>query len=89
ESIASEVARFIDNPGNHIYNEDVFFSTEVNKHGLDFKYPTWQEALNFSFDKYPALCFSLNGDKLPMGCHAWYKRRMRKFWFPIILGKNN
>ena len=87
ESLSSVVAHFIDNPGNHIFNEDVFFSTEVNKHGLGFKYPTWQEALKFSFDKYPALCFQLNGEKLPMGCHAWYKRRMRKFWFPIILGK--
>ncbi|TFU93730.1 hypothetical protein E4T81_07155 [Barnesiella sp. WM24] len=70
---------------NHIYNEDVFFSTEVNRHGLGFSYPDWEEALDFAFDKYPKLCYKLNGKKLPFGCHAWQKRRMRKFWFPIIL----
>ena len=70
---------------NHIYNEDVFFSVEVNRHGIGFRYPGWKEALDFAFDKYPRLCFKLNDGKLPFGCHAWQKRRMRKFWFPVIL----
>lgn len=70
---------------HHLTNEDVFFSIEVNKHGLGFNYPIWQEALKFSFDKYPSLCYKLNGNQLPFGCHSWYKRKMKKFWFPIIL----
>lgn len=78
------IDRFLEHR-NHLYNEDVFFSIEVNRHGVGFIYPDWQEALDFAFDKYPALCFRLNGNRLPFGCHAWQKRRMRKFWFPIIL----
>lgn len=70
---------------HHLTNEDVFFSIEVNKHGLGFNYPSWQEALKFSFDKYPSLCYELNNNQLPFGCHSWYKRKMKKFWFPKIL----
>ena len=74
---------------NHLFNEDVFFSIEVNRHGLNFTYPSWQEALQFSFDKYPSLCYKYNNEQLPFGCHSWYKKRMKKFWFPIILGTGN
>ncbi len=83
--LSDVVDDFLKHPRNHLYNEDVFFSTEVNLHGLNFRYPKWEEALKFAFDKYPALCFKLNGNELPMGCHSWYKKRMRRFWFPIIL----
>jgi hypothetical protein len=65
---------------SHFYNEDVFWATEVP----EFKYPTPLEAIKFSFDKYPALCYKLNNNELPFGCHAWYKRKMKKFWKPII-----
>ena len=65
-------------------NEDLFFALEVNKHGMDFSYPEYKEALQFSFDRYPALCYKENGYRLPFGCHAWYKEKMRDFWFPII-----
>ncbi len=75
---------FEQHPGNHIFNEDVFFSVEVNKHGMNFTYPDYMEALQFSFDKYPSLCYKLNNNQLPFGCHSWYKRRMKDFWFPII-----
>jgi hypothetical protein len=65
---------------SHFYNEDIFWATEVP----EFKYPTPLEAIKFSFDKYPAYCFKLNNGELPFGCHAWYKRKMKKFWKPII-----
>lgn len=65
---------------SHFYNEDVFWAMEVP----EFKYPLPLEAIKFAFDKYPAYCYKLNNQKLPMGCHAWYKRKMRKFWRPII-----
>ena len=65
---------------SHFYNEDVFWSTEMK----NFTYPSIEESLKFSFDKYPDLCYKLNGNKLPFGCHSWYKTRMRKFWQPII-----
>lgn len=82
--LTSTIEEYLSHTKNHIFNEDVFFSTEVNRHGLNFSYPTYLEALQFSFDKYPALCYKLNNRQLPFGCHSWYKRRMKKFWFPII-----
>lgn len=72
----------------HFSNEDLFFALEVNKHGLDFSYPDYKKALQFSFDKHPALCYKDNRKRLPFGCHAWYKDKMKDFWFPIILGKD-
>ena len=79
------VERFLTAKHHHTFNEDVFFGVEVNNHGLGFRYPDWREALRFSFDKYPKLCYELNDGRLPFGCHSWYKRKMKKFWFPVIL----
>lgn len=70
---------------HHVFNEDVFFAVEVNRQGMGFAYPDYMEALRFGFDKYPALCYKLNGNRLPFGCHSWYKRKMKSFWFPVIL----
>lgn len=70
---------FLRQKHSHLYNEDVFWSTVP-----DFSYPDPIEALGFAFDKYPAYCFRLNQEKLPFGCHAWYKRKMKNFWKPII-----
>lgn len=78
------IETYLSHHKNHLFNEDVFFSIEVNKHGLNFNYPNYMEALQFSFDKYPDLCYRLNNHQLPFGCHSWYKKRMKKFWFPII-----
>jgi len=61
---------------NHLFNEDVFWATEPK----DFTYPSVNEALMFAFDKYPDYCYRLTGGQLPFGCHAWYKRKMHKFW---------
>ena len=79
-----EVIRMHLSRQNHYANEDLFFALEVNKHGLNFTYPPYKEALQFSFDKYPALCYAENQRRLPFGCHAWYKEKMKDFWFPII-----
>lgn len=59
--------------------EDVFWARQEA-----FNYPTAQEALSFAFDKYPAWCYRLNGNRLPMGCHGWSSRKMRSFWQKII-----
>ena len=79
------IREYLSHAKNHVFNEDVFFSIEVNKHGMNFRYPDYREALQFSFDKYPALCFEMNQRQLPFGCHSWYKRQMKDFWFPLIL----
>lgn len=78
---ADLIAKYLDRKKKqHLFNEDVFWATEPQ----DFTYPTIDEALLFSFDKYPALCYKRTAGQLPMGCHAWYKRKMRKFWSSII-----
>lgn len=65
---------------HHWYHEDVFFAVEPNRHGLGFRYPDPAEALQFSFDKYPHLCYKRNHRQLPFGCHGWDKRKMKRFW---------
>lgn len=73
----------------HYSNEDLFFALEVNKHGMNFSYPSYNEALQFSFDKYPDICYKENQKRLPFACHGWYKAEMKDFWFPIILNNLN
>lgn len=78
---------YLANSGNPKFNEDVFFALEPNRRGLEFSYPDWREALQFSIDKYPAYCWQLAGEKLPFGCHAWFRYGGLEFWKPIVLGK--
>lgn len=59
-----------------LHNEDWFWAL-VPK---EFKYPSFDEALGFSFDTHPDLCLSMNKGKLPFGCHGWYKKRNYNFW---------
>lgn len=88
EKLSEVVGNFVNaEKHHHTFNEDVFFGVWVNRYGMCFRYPDWKEALQFSFDKYPALCYKLNENRLPFGCHSWYGRKMRKFWFPIILNQ--
>ncbi len=63
-----------------VYNEDWFWSLIPQ----EFHYPTFEEALDFSFDAHPALCYKLSGERLPFGCHGWYKKRNYPFWKEII-----
>ena len=65
---------------HHLYNEDFFWATVPR----EFRYPSVEEALGFSFDVKPALCYKLSGGKLPFGCHGWYKKRMYGFWRDFI-----
>lgn len=74
------ITEYLSHPKNHLYNEDVFWATEV----AEFNYPDAMEALSFSFDKYPRYSFQLTNGHLPFGCHGWYKRKMKRFWKPII-----
>ncbi len=83
--LQQEVEGYLSHQRYHLFNEDVFFAIEPNRHGLGFQYPDYREALKFSFDKHPAYCYRMNGSHLPFGCHGWNKKRMIKFWRPIIM----
>jgi len=64
----------------HEFNEDVFWATQNSQ----FKYPELNEVLLFAIDQYPALCYELNGKRLPFGCHGWSKPYNIDFWKQFI-----
>ena len=76
---------FLAGKRDHMHNEDVFWSVEVNRHLTSkFTYPHYSQAIKFSFDKHPEYCYKINGGELPLGCHGWSKKRMYPFWKNII-----
>lgn len=66
------------------YNEDGFWSFEAPKYYTNYKLPSFKTALAFAFEKYPRICYFLNHNRLPFGCHAW-TRYDREFWQPHLL----
>lgn len=74
-------------PGNKkiaFIPEDVFWALEPQRLGYAFKIPDYKKALAFAFDQYPAACFDITGE-LPLGCHAWFRTKGRKFWEKKIM----
>ncbi|MDP3436069.1 MAG: DUF5672 family protein [Bacteroidales bacterium] len=77
---------YIEKKQYHLYNEDVFWSVEVNNWlDVPFRYPDYLTALEFSFDKHPQYCYKLTGNRLPFGCHCWNKKHVIGFWRKFIL----
>lgn len=64
------------NNRRHLFNEDTFWGMEPH----DFRYPSQEEAMLFSYNKYPELSYRLTGGATPFGCHGWTKPRYMKFW---------
>ena len=66
------------------HNDDRFWSDEAFKYYPDFKIAPFELGLKFSFEASPTLCFEMNNNTLPFGCHAWPKYD-RGFWQPYLL----
>ncbi|RCH55489.1 hypothetical protein DJ568_06235 [Mucilaginibacter hurinus] len=49
----------------------------------EFKLAPADEAYKFSFEVNAPLLYAKNGEKLPMGCHAWWLYDL-EFWKPFI-----
>lgn len=64
-------------------NEDVFWSTVVPARFPDFRLPSINEAIAFSFEVSPEQLYRRNGNRLPFGCHGWWKYNP-DFWKPFI-----
>lgn len=64
------------------FNEDVFWSIEINRKNKKLKIPLYQIALRFAFESDPENAFRINNGQLPFGCHAWDK--YPDFWRPIF-----
>lgn len=62
--------------GEDLYNEDLFGALEPK----NFNYPTVETALQFAFDLKPRLCYKLNHQTLPMGCHGFQHKSRINFW---------
>ncbi|MBQ8501934.1 MAG: hypothetical protein IJ494_06525 [Bacteroides sp.] len=73
---ADEIAYYLSRRGEALYNEDLFWALVPQ----DFNYPTVETALQFAFDLKPRLCYQLNHQELPMGCHGFQHRRRVEFW---------
>ncbi|WCT11905.1 DUF5672 family protein [Mucilaginibacter jinjuensis] len=66
----------------HQYNEDAFWSIEVNRKKKFLNIPGWKTGLKFAFETYPQHAYYLNGQQLPFGCHDW--DRYADYWRPVF-----
>ncbi len=74
------IERYISNLGkSSMYNEDIYWSLAPKPSGQLTK-PHYKEALRFSFDMNPSVCYRLNNNQLPFCCHSFSKPRFWKFW---------
>jgi len=75
---------YIGRKENH-FNEDVWWSIELNRKKRHLKIPGYKTAVRFSFENEPRRAYELTGHKLPFGCHAW--NRHLDFWRgKIVIG---
>lgn len=49
------------------------------------KLPTAEEAMQFSFERFPSKMYVMNMNNLSMGCHAWQKYEYENFWNKYII----
>ena len=70
-------------PYQPIINEDLFWAEVVPENFPSFKVPHALEAMKFSFEVNPEILFEMNEQKLPFGCHAWWKYNLG-FWVPHL-----
>jgi len=77
----AEMERYINLDGHH-FNEDRFWSVEVNRKKNRIKIPGYKKGVGFSFELVPEKALRLNNGQLPFGCHAWNK--YDNFWRPIF-----
>ncbi|OOQ60690.1 DUF5672 family protein [Mucilaginibacter pedocola] len=79
----AEIAHYFERP-HHLYNEDVFWSIEVNRKRKVLNIPGYRKAMQFAIENHPERGLELNHNKLPFGCHAF--DRHLDFWRPIFKG---
>lgn len=60
----------------HLYNEDTFWAIEPKA----FRYPSVEEAMLFSYNKYPEISHKRTHGATPFGCHGWTKPKYKAFW---------
>lgn len=61
-------------------NEDIFWSYGAEKIDSSFKVAPFKTAISFSFENNVPLCFKLNNNNLPFGCHAFQCEKNMREW---------
>lgn len=84
-SMQSKIHSYLSSDNFH-YNEDAFWSIEVNRKKRILNIPFYKTALKFAFEFHPERAYILNYQQLPFGCHAWDKQV--DFWRPIFKNYN-
>jgi hypothetical protein len=77
------IQRYLANAGHNRYNEDAFWSIEVNRKKKFLNIPGYKKAVSFAFELAPNRALRINNNKLPFGCHAW--DRYLEFWRPYFV----
>ena len=67
---------------HHRYNEDAFWSIEVNRKRKILSIPNYKTGVRFAFEFYPNHALKINHSQLPFGCHAWDLQL--DFWRPVF-----
>lgn len=67
---------------SNLYNEDVFWSIEVNREKRVLNIPSCATGLKFAFEVPPFKADMLNEQNLPFGCHDW--DHYVDFWQPVF-----
>lgn len=80
-SMQSEINIYLSHPSN-LYNEDVFWSLEVNRKQKLLNIPDGNTAINFAFEVPPFKPEKLTQANTPFGCHDW--DHYLDFWSPIF-----
>ncbi len=79
--MANEIIFYL-SKNSHYFNEDVFWSVEVNRQQKKLKIPSIKIGLQFAFEIPPVKTTHLNSTNLPFGCHAWHK--YTDYWRPVF-----
>jgi hypothetical protein len=64
------------------YNEDCFWSLDVNRRGERLRIPSFKTALRFAVESNPDMALKYLDGRLPFGCHAW--DRHTDYWKDIF-----
>jgi hypothetical protein len=70
------------NQNSSLYNEDVFWSIEVNRDKNLLNIPNVSTAINFAFEVPPFKSAQFTEKNTPFGCHDW--DHYLDFWKPIF-----
>lgn len=66
------------------YPEDVFLLLELTDSKYTLRKPSFKEALRFSMEENPDWAYKYNQNRLPFGCHNWYRKGFLNFWSQFI-----